>query len=544
MATEATAYDLAGRPEGVTDSAGTISHSYDAAGRLQGVTTPGPRTLAYQYDANGNRSRLTYPDGLFVSYEYDELDRPRKVFENGTSLLAEYQYNDLSQRFQASYGNGTTTLYQREADGDLQFLTHQFSGPSVLFEYTHDAVHNLRTGGTDDAQFTYDLQASFQPVYVPNALNQYASVGGTPHTYDANGNLGSDGTNSYTHDAENRLVAASTPLHSAGYTYDPFGRRTSKTVDGTLTRFLHDGDRVIAEYDGAGTLVRRYVYGPGIDEPIRMTTASASYTYHFDGQGSVIALTDATGALAETYTYSPFGETAAASALGNPYRYTGRRYDAETGLYYYRKRYYSPALGRFLEVDPIGHAGGINLYSYVHNNPLRWVDPLGFGAESQGGTPLIGQPGFSLGDRVENLVLGNGQGIFGPEVAAAQDFAFGKIDDALGGVPSAILEPVGDFLGQFNTCPECIGGSPPIIGVPGGAIAGRITGFTRHGLNQVIGRDLGRGVSARAVLDAVRNPTKIVQQSGGRARFVGANATVVLNAEGRVITAFGQPRGP
>ena len=163
---------------------------------------------------------------------------------------------------------------------------------------------------------------------------------------------------------------------------------------------------------------------------------------------------------------------------------------------------------------------------------------------SQGGTPLIGQEGFSLGDRFHNLVVGDGAGILNPEITAAQNYVFGAVDDALGNVPSAVLGPVSDFLGQFNTCPECIGGSPPIIGVPGGAIAGRITGFTRHGLNQVIGRDLGRGVSSRAVLDAVRNPTKIVQQSGGRTRFVGSNATVVLNAEGRVITAFGQPRGP
>ena len=113
-----------------------------------------------------------------------------------------------------------------------------------------------------------------------------------------------------------------------------------------------------------------------------MTTQSASYTYHFDGLGSVVALTDATGSVAEKYTYDPFGETAAASALGNPYRYTGRRYDPETGLYYHRSRYYSATLGRFLEVDPIGLAGGMNLYAYVHNNPLRWVDPMGMGARS------------------------------------------------------------------------------------------------------------------------------------------------------------------
>ena len=131
------------------------------------------------------------------------------------------------------------------------------------------------------------------------------------------------------------------------------------------------------EYDGFGQMIRRYVYGPGIDEPVCMKTGADAYFYHFNASGSVIALSNASGDMAETYAYSPYGKANQASNVGTPYLFTGRRYDPETGLYYYRARYYDAESGRFLQVDPIGYVGGINLYAYCLNNPVNWVDPLG-----------------------------------------------------------------------------------------------------------------------------------------------------------------------
>jgi RHS repeat-associated protein len=135
------------------------------------------------------------------------------------------------------------------------------------------------------------------------------------------------------------------------------------------------------EYGGSGQLLRRYVYGPGIDEPICMKTASSAYYYHFDALGSAIALTGSNGQKVETYAYSPYGKVSQPSSLGNPYLYTGREYDGETGLYYYRARYYHLEIGRFSQVDPIRYAGGLHLYSYVNNSPVNFIDPMGMEAE-------------------------------------------------------------------------------------------------------------------------------------------------------------------
>ncbi len=135
--------------------------------------------------------------------------------------------------------------------------------------------------------------------------------------------------------------------NTVDFTYDPFGRRESKTVGSTVTNYLNAGIDVIAEYDGS-TLTRRYVYGPGIDFPIaHIEDSGASHVrtyYHQDRRGSVVATSDDNGDVTQTYTYDPYGRPD--TYTGVAIRFTGRWLDAETGLYYYRARYYSADLGR------------------------------------------------------------------------------------------------------------------------------------------------------------------------------------------------------
>jgi len=170
--------------------------------------------------------------------------------------------------------------------------------------------------------------------------------------------------------------------NSISYVYDPGGRRIAKSYDGqAVMKYLYDGGHIIAEYDATGALVHKYIYGPGVDQPICMidvADANATYYYHFDGLGSVIALTDSSGAVANLYEYSIFGEVSASDPNHpNRFLFTGREFDSETGLYYYRARYYNPYIGRFLQTDPVGYESGMSLYRYCGNNPVCLIDPSG-----------------------------------------------------------------------------------------------------------------------------------------------------------------------
>jgi len=225
-----------------------------------------------------------------------------------------------------------------------------------------------------------------------NTANQMLPFNTQNMTYDANGNMisltNACGTTNYTWDARNRLVGINgftstcTSL-SASFEYDALGRRIQKSVTDTVngtrtTNYIYDGLDIVQEIEN-GIPAVNYIRTLNIDEPLARIKADGSVRYYqTDALGSVIALTDEMGVARTKYSYDPFGNvTISGEASDNPFQYTGRENDG-TGLYFYRARYYSPELQRFISEDPIGFAGGtLNLYEYVGNNPVNFVDPLG-----------------------------------------------------------------------------------------------------------------------------------------------------------------------
>jgi RHS repeat-associated protein len=215
-------------------------------------------------------------------------------------------------------------------------------------------------------------------------------------TYDNNGNthtkmVGSN-TTTYAWDYENRMTSVTLPGSggTVSFKYDPFGRRIYKSFSaGTTSAYAYDGNNLIEETNSTGGVVARYSQTQNIDEPLAMLRSAATSYFHADGLGSVTSLSNAAGSIANTYTYDSFGKlTASTGSLVNPFQYTARESDTETGLYYYRARYYDPSTGRFLGEDQIGNDEGANLYLYTRNNPINFNDPSG----------LYKLIGFSPGD--------------------------------------------------------------------------------------------------------------------------------------------------
>ena len=424
------AYDVLGRLVTLSDPLGSFTYTYvGTTGRRNSLTYPNSQTTAYAYHPNSGDKNLqeihhrTIAGGgtlAKLTYGYDAV--------GNVSLW--------TQQYGASAANAYDLKYD-PAD-QLESSVYRTTAPTPVtlkrYGYAYDAVGNRTTEQIDDAptQSSYDnrnrlvsqqpggallfkgsvsesstVAVGIKPATVgsDNTFQGTASVGsGTSTTvvtatdpsgnvrtntyqvtisgasktfaYDANGSLTADGTKTYEWDGANRLVRVlDGAAEVARFVYDGLGRRSQK-ISGSVTRtYVYAAENILEERLSTGATIR-YVHAPGVDQHLARVEAGAATYYLADHLGSILLTTDASAAVTLTRQYDPWGNLLQGSATAG-YAFTGREWDPEIQAYYYRARYYDPKIGRFLNEDPIGLAGGMNFYAYVGGNPLGYRDPFG-----------------------------------------------------------------------------------------------------------------------------------------------------------------------
>jgi RHS repeat-associated protein len=366
------AYDDADRLVGVKDSAsGEYVLDYDELDRLTEISGP-EGTVGYSYDDAGRRATMSLPGQEPLGYEYDDANRLTGL-ARGLEAVS-LAYDGAGRLSAASLPNGIEQVYDRDEAGQVTSIAYK-DGEETLgdLHYGYNADGRTRAIWGDYARL--DLPEALESAEY-NAANELVERDEEELSYDAEGNLVDDGESEYQWDARGQLSEI-TGANSASFAYDPFARRTSKTVGATTTGYLHDGDNVAQEYSGE-ELTASLLTGLGLDQLFSRISGEGLQSYLTDRLGSVIALANASKELETTYSYEPFGApTSAGEPSENPFQFTGRESDG-TGLQYNRARYYSPGLARFISQDPAGFAGsGTNLYWYANGDPLDFTDPSG-----------------------------------------------------------------------------------------------------------------------------------------------------------------------
>ena len=549
-------YDAVGNLLAVTDDESAVEFAYDALNRavetrqsFAGKTY----TIGYGYDAVGNRTFMQTPWGKY-SYTYDALNRAESI-TNPQGIVVSFRYDAAGRRteksvFSAARAPLASTRYSYDAAGQLLSIVNKAGDRTVAFaNYTYDALgnrvsmedqHGTHTYAYDAANrlivardlplvpfrgegFAYDKAGNrrhdtLAKDYKYDAANRLQENTLYTYTHDLNGNLtsrtekASTATITYAYNPENQLSSVITPEAKVEYKYDPLGRRIEKTVNASALRYVYDNEDIIAILDGNNALTQTFTHGPGIDEPLVLNIAGdINYYYHADGLGSIAALSDDNGQTFETFSYNAYGSPVVQKqsvgilknvSLGNPFLFTAREFDKESGLLYLRNRYADLLSGRFMQEDPIGFKGGdVNLYAYVSNNPGIYTDSSGLFLDT-----LLDL--YFISDDVKDV---------------SRSIKCGDKDSLKVGLIALGLDIVGASV-------------PGVTGLG----KGFKIGFTKHSIDRIISRE----IAPKAILDALKTPLKtgpVIRDTLGRPtqKLTGQYAEIIINPEtGKIITAW------
>jgi RHS repeat-associated protein len=496
--------------------------AYDADSNVRSRRTRAGATISFTYDTLNRLSTKAAPSGPSVTYSYDLANHPLGFVDNSSSMVVPSTVGTIAT---------LTSTYD-----SLNNLTGSVWGPavvqtapstsSVAFTHVYDATNRrVSQTATDNSYWSYPTATASTVSYTANNLDQYSAIGSVTPTYDGNGNLTFDGVFTYGYDAENRLISASGAGNTASYAYDAQGRRKSKTVNGTTTIFVQDPQgRALLDYDGtSGTIQNWYAFGSGPNDVLNQINVAGSTraTYVPDIQGSIVASLDASSGALTKAGYQTYGES---SVTSGTFRYTGARIDAETnGLYDFRARMYSPVLGRFMQADPIGAAGGINLYAYTDNDPLNQTDTSGNCPACAGA--IVGGIG--------GLLFQAGSDLFHGSLSPASSYAGAIVGGAAGGAAATVCGPTcaGAVAGAAsNFVTNGLNGTLSVgslaagtaVGAIGGAVAGQLVPAAflslSPGFNSLKG-DIGEGLTALGLISSGQSFETQVSNGVGKSTF-------------------------
>lgn len=375
-----------GRLTQLTDGSGTTHWGFDALGRVlskQQSVGSSTFTVGYGYNAVGQLTQLTTPSGQVISYSYHN-GRIASITVNGNRLLSGVLYAPFGPTSGWNWGNGTLAVREYDLNGRVTTIdsagvsSYQYNSDGTIQSWSQETSSAAGVSGLTEL----GIDADSNRVLASNGLETRS------YTYDAAGNILSDGTRSFTYNAAGRMVTATKGGVSAAYAVNGLGQRVRKTVNGQTFYFVYNEEgRLLGEYNAAGTLIQETVWLGDVPVAVLKPNGSgvAAFYIHADHLNTPRRISRSTdNAVVWQWNSDPFGTSAAdedpdADSVTFSYqmRFPGQYFDSETGLHYNYFRSYDPALGRYFQSDPIGLSAGLNTYAYVSGNPLSAFDLYG-----------------------------------------------------------------------------------------------------------------------------------------------------------------------
>ena len=371
-----------------------ITYTYDSDDNLISITDPDKKVFNLSYTIAGNKSVINYPNGIKQIFYYNNnTGNPEKIIlknkSGSTVRKITYQYDDSGNVVRKSDSEFKPAVYKYDKNDSLVYEKNP-NGKTAAYEL--DKNKNIIRKTLNNSYIAYKYNSNNQLTQAGNSNFEYDSKGNTVRSFS----IAED--NKFEYNTDNRMssVGGGITKDKTEYVYGPTGNRLTKSDNNNKTFYLYDGINVIAEYNDKLIQSCYYIYSSASDNPLMVNSKGTNYYFHQDVQGNIIAVTDEKGSQISIYTYEAYGSPIIKKEdFKSPYLFTGRRYDRNTGLYYYRMRYYDPKTARFLSKDPIFST---NLYLYCNSNPVNYTDPLGLKPVYQEGPLPSGVKNVTIDD--------------------------------------------------------------------------------------------------------------------------------------------------